>query len=81
MKFNVNEYVLVKLEPEGIKEMKRQHDEFINTFPDCKIVWQEPTVDEDGYTKFQLHVLMNTFGHLMTLGAVMPFDSLIKLDV
>ena len=73
LKFNINGYVKVKLNTVGLDEMKRQHKELKKNFPNLP-EFKEPSVDEDGYSKFQLYDLMNSLGHLCTLGSEPPFD-------
>lgn len=77
-KFNVNHYVKVKLTEYGIAILKQQHEELndememtgVKGFGNFKV-----DIDEDGYTKFQLHSLMNKFGHLTTNGQKIPFET------
>lgn len=73
MKVNVNEWVKVKLKAEGIAELERQHNELRERLPKLK-PFSPPKTDDEGYTKFQLHCLMNRFGHMMVLGAEPPFE-------
>lgn len=74
MKVNINEYVKVKLTEEGFAILRQQHKDFWESVgkPDHKHI--EPKVDEEGYSKFQLHVLMNQFGGYMRLGRLSPFE-------
>lgn len=71
---NVNQIVKVRLNDIGIKELERQHKQLEADHP---IIggFKKPKVDKDGYSKFQLHDLMNRFGHLMQLGFKLPFDA------
>ena len=73
-KFNINEYVKVKLKKSGLAELKRQGDELRKTFPKLD-EYVPPKIDKDGYSKFQLHDLMQRLGHLCTLGFEPPFDT------
>lgn len=77
--FNINNYVRVKLTDEGAAELKRQYDDLTELRNVDRPAWTDPR-DEGGYCKFQLWDLMNRFGHMMTLGRVMPFDPSIELD-
>lgn len=67
IKFNINNYVKVKLTEKGKKVLKKQHDELEKL---CKSIgkFHEPETDENGYTKFQLWDLMRTFGSYIGLG-------------
>ncbi len=70
---NINDWVLVKLNKNGIDELKRQHNELKLQLPalgDFKL-----KIDDDGYTKFQLHDLMNRLGHMCSLGFEPPFST------
>ena len=75
-KLNMNNAVKVKLNEVGHKEMERQHYELYESLSLKSEGFQRKTVDEDGFSIFQLHTLMNTFGHMMTCGGEMPFDDL-----
>ena len=80
IEFNVNDYVKVKLNQKGLNELQRQHYELSKVFPSLH-EFRLPKTDQDGYSKWQLHSLMNTFGHMMTLGNEVPFDTVIKIEV
>ena len=80
IEFNVNDWVKVKLNGEGIHELKRQHYELSKVIPNLR-EFRVPKTDQDGYSKWQLHSLMNTFGHMMILGNEVPFDTVIKIEV
>lgn len=78
MKFNINDYVKVKLNKVGVDELKRQHVELKANFPKLDD-FIEPKTDDEGYSKFQLHELMNRLGHLCILGFEPPFDTEIEI--
>ncbi|MEH6945067.1 hypothetical protein [Bacillus sp. JJ722] len=77
-KFNINNYVKVKLTKEGISELKRQHDE-LNEYIKCRggkgSGEFQVTVDNEGYTKMQLWKLMEGLGHLMGICNKTPFEN------
>jgi repressor LexA len=79
--FNVNHYVKVKLTERGFEELKRQGDELKKQYPRISCEFKPPAVDEDGYSKFQLHDLMWRFGHLCGICSTQPFNSNIKIEV
>lgn len=80
--FNVNHNVKVKLTQIGIDELKRQHDDLAWCFPSMKNeCFVPPKVDENGYSTFQMHVLMSTFGHLCQNGFSVPFETTILIDI
>jgi hypothetical protein len=77
-KLNVNEYVKVKLNDLGISILKERHDELnkrIHANGGKGFGEFELKVDEEGYTKFPLWDLMNTFGHAMVIGFDVPFET------
>ena len=78
--FNVNHYVLVKLTAVGRKEIERQNRELRLAHPHL-----QPAIpikeDAEGWSKWQMHSLMNRFGHMMILGCESPFEMDIKIDV
>lgn len=73
MNININDNVKVKLTTAGINELSRQREDFVRAFPHVKLGDLIKNTDSDGYTKFQLHDLMNKFGHLMSDGSELPF--------
>lgn len=77
--FNANSYVKVKLTDIGRAEHKKQHDQLCI---DAGIRWAyvPPKEDEDGYSSWQLHGLMNTFGHMMCIGFILPFEPNILIN-
>ncbi|HHZ97411.1 MAG TPA: hypothetical protein EYN67_18120 [Flavobacteriales bacterium] len=74
-KFNMNNSVKVKLNDVGHAELKRQHD-VVAANIDYNIEYKEVPVDKDGYSSFQMHDLMHTFGHMMVMGCKTPFETL-----
>lgn len=66
--FNINDYVKVKLTPYGIRYYIDYHR---------KLGIEEikpPEPDQDGYSKFQLHNLMNIYGSEMYLSNELVFE-------
>jgi hypothetical protein len=66
--FNINNNVYVRLTEKGRSVLFSQ-----NISP--------PLEDENGYGKWQLWVLMNTFGPHLWNGSPVPFEPTIKLDL
>ena len=73
--FNMNNSVKVKLNDIGHAELKRQHDALYSDIGIDK-EYVNRNVDRDGYSSFQMHDLMNTFGHMMVMGCKTPFENL-----
>ncbi len=71
--FNINHYVLVKLNDRGIEILRKKHDELAKVMPSIGAFKLE--TDEFGYSKFQLWALMQTFGEHCSLGRVSPFET------
>lgn len=73
-KLNMNNAVKVKLNEIGHAEMERQHNELFAVTGLKYRPFTRKSVADDGYSTFQLHTLMNTFGHMMICGGSLPFD-------
>ena len=69
VKTNLNYYVKVKLNKRGM-EIHRKVWEPISK--ECGLEYKYPETDEEGYSKFQIHDFMNTFGSKCTMGSL-PF--------
>ena len=78
--FNINESVLVRLTEVGKDELLRQEDELRKTYPKLGAKLPDRQEDDDGFTKWQLWSLINTFGHMVGMALPLPFESDIKLD-
>ena len=78
--FNLNEYVLVKLNGLGIDISKKQHEELCDFYPSLE-EFIFPVTDEEGWSKWQLWVLMNTFGEHLKMGFPLPFEATVKIDI
>jgi hypothetical protein len=71
---NANEKVKVKLTAIGLRELERQHEELRTTVSSAG-PWKPPVVDKEGYSEFQLWVLMSQLGHLCHNGLDQPFET------
>ncbi|WP_208952384.1 hypothetical protein [Rahnella sp. ChDrAdgB13] len=71
---NINNYVKVKLNEFGLSVMKSNREELQRMAPSLPD-FTPPSTDSDGYSKFQLWSLMETFGPIIHLGCELPFDS------
>ena len=83
--FNINSHVKVRLTDEGVRILEENYNNLLRkSRPGIeKIIgpFKAPTVDEDGYTDFQFHDLMRTFGEYMFIGNMnMPFDTDIRFE-
>ena len=79
MKFNINEHVRVKLSAQGLHILREQHKELLRMCPALS-QYEEPAVDDEGYTRFQMHSLMTKFGANVGLGMTLPFETEIIIE-
>lgn len=78
IEFNLNRYVMVKLTPAGLNFLKFKHNELKKVFPVLGD-FTPPEIDSEGWSKFQLWVLMKNFGEIITMGRAAPFETTIKI--
>ena len=71
---NINNCVKVKLNEFGLAVMKSQREKLQALAPSLPD-FTTPAVDSEGYSKFQIWELMQTFGPVLYLGGELPFDS------
>lgn len=80
MEFNVNDKVRVKLTPIGKTIHAADHALF---WASCghpsPPEYQPPKEDADGWSEWQLWVLMEAFGKHMHIGCKLPFETAIEL--
>lgn len=72
-KFNINKSVKVKLTRHGIAVYKEHYANIGLT--DVTI-----NIDDEGYSKFQMHDLMSIFGSSMYMGGNLPFQTEILIE-
>lgn len=83
--FNINHRVMVKITPAGYAHLQKRDDEMRAQFPGVGVKWDEAVRrkryadDHDGWTEWQMHDLMHTFGSVTTMGADVPFETEIIL--
>ena len=76
MRFNLNDYVMVRLNDKGKKILKEQHDKLYARLPvEALRKYRPPKEDENGYSKWQLWTLMNELGHACFIGFDPPFET------
>ena len=80
VKFNINEHVWVKLTPRGRAIYKANHEAFRRNYPDLGPV-PEIKENEDGFSQWQLWVLMSEFGDHISMGKEQPFETGILLEI
>lgn len=74
VKFNINESVRVRLSNSGKLIHRRQHDELRTQYPSIG-KYTPPKTDAQGYSRWQLWSLMQTFGPSISLGTEPPFET------
>lgn len=79
MMFNVNNYVRIKLTDYGKEILRKRFDEMHEKFPKAFKKFRTPKEDADGWSKWQMWDLMNTFGDYVSLGMEVPFDTVIEI--
>ncbi len=78
-KFNINNYVKVKLTDYGKEIYYHQFDKTNERLGKEIIKPRMPTLDDEGYLKDQLWKIMSVFGEYISLGSKQPFDTDILL--
>lgn len=61
-KFNINNYVKVKLTGRGRKIHRDNFEALLREYPNAKLEYEPPQEDAEGWSKWQLHDLMFEFG-------------------
>ncbi|MEY3205046.1 MAG: hypothetical protein RLZZ21_1377 [Planctomycetota bacterium] len=76
--YNANDYVRVRLTDHGRALLKKQHERLnaITTY----LPYTPPTEDADGWSKWQLHRLLNHFGAHTGMGMPLCFEATIQFD-
>lgn len=77
IKFNINDYIKVKLTPKGKMILYEQHEQFLKSISEerrSKFPYKL-TLDEDGYFKEQMWSIMNTFGSYIVMGTDNVFET------
>jgi len=76
MNFNINNYVYVKLTDFGRKLLQREHLELRIPFP-----FKLPEEDQNGWSRWQMHDLMNKLGKHCWNGCQIPFETIIRIEM
>lgn len=80
IKFNINDFVKVKLTPLGKNILRNQFLESIVKKSEY-YQYDEPVEDSNGYCRFQFHELMATFGGKFFCFNSIPFATEIIFEV
>ena len=65
-KLNLNSMIRVKLTDRG-KDYYQRYNEFMRV-NNCDLTRRYPTVDEEGFSRIQLHEFMNIYGQCLIWG-------------
>lgn len=79
MKFNINYNVKVRLTDHGRELLKADHDAFNEEIGGTFGEWSPVREDKDGWSTWQLWVLMEAFGGHMSCTGNNPFDLEIEI--
>ena len=82
MRFNMNDYIRVRLTDEGREIHRRNHEALMRTLPASAseaFPYQPPKEDEDGWSEWQGWCLMKEFGAWMRMGADQPFELTVEI--
>lgn len=84
MKYNINDYIKVRLTDEGRRIHRAHHAEIVSALPEKirhshLIQYSPPIEDELGWSTWQGWNLMQVFGPYMGLSAKLPFDTVIDI--
>ena len=76
--FNINSYVHVKITERGLTHMKKKHDAITDNNPEYP--FKAPDVDENGYSRMQMHSVMYWFGEICSNGMQIPIETEILIE-
>lgn len=71
---NLNFYIKVRLTDDGIRRYKEYYSDYGSDAPGIDI-------DDEGFTKFQIHDFMHIFGKRLFMGATLPCRTNCKIQV
>ena len=79
---NLNSQIKVKLTSYGKDRLKIDHDKFQEKWkePKYRTPFRLPEEDEEGWSTWQLHVLMEELGKYCHIGNNPPFETNIKIN-
>lgn len=79
MRFNTNHHVKVRLTERGLTILEKQHWDLQRHLSKPR-PFTPPTTDEDGFSRWQLWVLMSTFGEHISMAIEPPFETEIIIE-
>ncbi len=79
MKFNINQYVRVRLTDAGRAAHRKWWDDLFQS-PQLKSKYSPPKEDAEGWSRWQLHILMHELGPALCPGFPVPFETEIIIE-
>ena len=84
--FDIDDYVIVKLTPTGYNILSDEYKEIMNNYPNLNVDYHQYLKTnfedaEDGWTRWKLVELTQTFGKYMFDRVHQPFENSIKFEV
>jgi len=79
MKFNINNNVRVRLTKEGKEWHRKYWKDFWESIDQPDREYHPPKEDADGWSEWQLWILMETFGTVIGMGNDMMFET--EIDI
>ena len=73
--FNINDHIKVKLTRLGRIVHTEHYRKYLQNMPHFVPVEWLPDIDDEGFTRYQLHEFMNIFGEYMFVGAEQLFEN------
>ena len=73
---NINDHVWVKLTADGLETLRKMHR--AEGLPGD---WKPPQTNDWGWTRFQLWILIQTFGPTIEMTGPSPFDHIMRFEV
>ena len=80
MRFNINNYIKVRLTDSGREIHKQRHAALFTGYPAQKYPYQPPKEDADGWSRWQAWDFMATFGPYMGNGLDVPAETEIIIE-
>ena len=82
MRFNINNYVKVKLTDYGRKAHRQWHDNLhSHVTKEKRDLWYlAPEEDADGWSRWQMWYLMQRVGWACGMGGPIPFETQIEIE-
>lgn len=85
VRFNLSDYVRVKLTASGRGILYKQHQELVELIfsknPNATPIPFKINEDDQGWSRWQLHTLISKFGAAVSVGGPLPFELEIKLEI